>query len=52
VVEGTSILAFPLTSIAKRIERGEQVVVDDLFEGACRTIERLRAEEAYREGDR
>jgi len=52
IVEGTSILVFPLTSISKRIQRGEQVVIDDLFEGACATIERLRAEEAERQGDR
>ena len=51
IVEGTSILVFPLTSISKRIERGEQVVIDDLFDGACATIERLRAEVAQRQGD-
>jgi len=46
VVEGTSILVFPLTSISKRVERGEQVDVYELFERACRTIERLRPEQA------
>ena len=51
VVEGTSIVVFPLTSIAKRIERGEQVVIDDLFDGACATIERLRAEALHGAGD-
>ena len=50
VAEGTSIRVFPLTSIAKRIERGEEVVIGDLFEGACATIERLRAEETHRAG--
>jgi hypothetical protein len=51
IVEGTSIVLFPLTSISKRIERGEQVVIDDLFEGACATIERLRADAADRAGE-
>ena len=51
IVEGTSIALFPLTSISKRIERGEQVVIDDLFEGACATIERLRADAADRAGE-
>jgi len=46
VLEGTSILVFPLTSISKRIERGEQVDVYELFESACHTIERLRPEQA------
>jgi NAD-dependent SIR2 family protein deacetylase len=46
VLEGTSILVFPLTSISKRVERGEQVDVYELFESACRTIERLRPEQA------
>jgi hypothetical protein len=50
VLEGTSILLFPLTSISKRVERGEQVVVSELFESACRTIERIRAEEAPKAG--
>jgi hypothetical protein len=46
-VEGTSILAFPLTSISKRVERGEEVEVYGLFEDACGTIERLRREGTY-----
>ena len=40
-VEGTSIRVFPLTSIAKRIEAGEEVNVFDLFESACANIEQL-----------
>jgi hypothetical protein len=35
---GTTILAFPLTTISKRIERGETVDVRDLFAKACRTV--------------
>ena len=50
-LEGTSILVFPLTSISKRVERGEQVGIYDLFEGACATIKRLRAAEGGRAGD-
>jgi len=38
-VPGTSMLSFPLTSISKRIERGETVDVFHLFEVACQTIE-------------
>jgi hypothetical protein len=41
-VRGTSILSFPLTSISKRIERGEAVDVFRLFEAACHTIEDLK----------
>jgi hypothetical protein len=44
---GTSVLVFPLTSISKRVERGEEVEVYGLFEDACRTIERLRHEAAH-----
>jgi len=43
-LEGTSVRLFPLTSISKRIERGETVEIYELFEDACRTIERLRRE--------
>src|SRR5499433_3377924 len=45
-LDGTSIRVFPLTSISKRIERGEEVEVYELFEQACATIERVK-----REGD-
>jgi len=41
---GTTIVLFPLTSISKRIEKGEMVDVRELFENACRTVARLRAE--------
>jgi Domain of unknown function (DUF3806) len=37
--DGTSLLALPLTSISKRIERGETVDVRALFESACSAIE-------------
>ena len=32
---GTSILSFPLTMISKRVERGEQVEVQQLFDAVC-----------------
>jgi len=43
-LEGTSVRVFPLTSISKRIERGEEVEIYELFEDACRAVERLRRE--------
>lgn len=42
---GTSVISFPLTSISKRIERGEFVDVYELFESAYRTI--IESKEAY-----
>ena len=42
VVEGTSIISFPLTSISKRIERGEEVNVYALFESACSKLSELK----------
>src|SRR5215472_4242768 len=41
-LDGTSVRVFPLTSISKRIERGEEVEVYGLFEQVCSMIERLR----------
>lgn len=32
---GTSILCFPLTMLSKRLERGEEIDVRELFEGVC-----------------
>ncbi len=46
VVEGTSIITFPLTSISKRIENGEHIDVFDLFENACSRINELRQQQA------
>lgn len=45
-LQGTSVHIFPLTSISKRIERGEEVDIYDLFEDACKTIERVKREGA------
>ena len=45
---GTTIVMFPLTTISKRVERGEIVDVRELFENACQTIGRLRSEGRYR----
>jgi len=36
---GTSLLVFPMTSISKRIERGEEVDVRQFFENYCATLE-------------
>jgi len=38
IYDGQSIIVFPLTSISKRIERGETVDVYKLFGEACKTI--------------
>ena len=37
---GTSLLVFPMTSISKRIERGEEIDLPRFFEHACETIEK------------
>jgi hypothetical protein len=37
---GTSVLVFPMTSISKRIERGEDIEMYEFFVAACSTIER------------
>jgi hypothetical protein len=36
---GTSFILFPLTMISKRIEKGEQVDVFELFRGICEFVE-------------
>jgi len=41
--EETSIVTFPMTTISKRVERGETVDVRGLFDAACQSIARLRA---------
>lgn len=46
ILEGTSIISFPLTAISKRIQAGEIVDVRALFRSACETIARLRDEQA------
>ena len=43
--EDTSIIAFPLTMISKRIERGEEFDVFDLYNGVAETLEELIEEE-------
>jgi hypothetical protein len=39
---GTTIMVFPLTMISKRIEDGESVNVEELFEGVCEHVAELR----------
>ncbi len=46
IVEGTSIITFPLTAISKRIESGEDVDVFALFENACAKIGELKQQRA------
>ena len=41
---GTSIKLFPVTSISKRIEQGQDVDVQNLFNAACSSVSKLRAE--------
>jgi hypothetical protein len=41
-VPGSTVVLFPLTMISKRVERGEQVNVFDLFNMSCAKIEALR----------
>jgi hypothetical protein len=43
VLQGTSIVLFPQTMISKRVERGEQVDVFDLFNGIVAKVEELRS---------
>ena len=38
IYDGQSIIVFPLTSISKRVERGETVDVYNLFGETCKTI--------------
>lgn len=40
---GTSILLFPLTMISKRVERGEDVDIFELFNGVAAQVEELSA---------
>ncbi|GLH80898.1 hypothetical protein SSBR45G_58070 [Bradyrhizobium sp. SSBR45G] len=42
--QGTTILLFPVTSISKRIEKGETVDVRSLFRSACEGVVRARAQ--------
>ena len=41
-LDGTSVLVFPMTSISKRIERGESVDVYELFNAACDAINQAK----------
>jgi len=44
ILEGTTIVLFPLTMISKRIERGETVSVLELFEGVCKMVKQKKDE--------
>jgi Domain of unknown function (DUF3806) len=40
---GSSVILFPLTTISKRIERGESVNVQELFDWFCESVEQKRS---------
>lgn len=42
--QGTTIVVFPVTSISKRVERGDVVDVRTLFREACEGVARARAQ--------
>ena len=44
--KNSSVLAFPLTSISKRVERGEHLKVEELFSAACEALLEARRREA------
>lgn len=44
---GTTVIAFPLTMISKRIERGESVSIRDLFDGVVEHVRRLASDREY-----
>jgi hypothetical protein len=44
---GTTVVAFPLTMISKRIERSEQVNVAELFTGVCEHVVRMKGDPEY-----
>jgi hypothetical protein len=44
---GTTVIAFPLTMISKRIERGERVNVRELFAGVCEHVRRMKSDPEY-----
>jgi hypothetical protein len=41
---GTSVIAYPLTMISKRVERGDSVDVFALFDAVAADVERMRTE--------
>ena len=43
---GTTIILFPLTMISKRVERGEQVDVFQLFNGVAAKVDQIKRAEA------
>ena len=42
IMEGTSIVLFPLTMISKRIEAGEEVDIYEIFNGICAKVEEIK----------
>jgi hypothetical protein len=42
ILDGTSITLYPLTMISKRIERGEEVDVHELFDGVLEIVDDMK----------
>jgi hypothetical protein len=45
---GTTVMAFPLTMISKRIERGEHIDVRSLFHGVVEQLRKMARDPEYR----
>ncbi len=48
---GTSLYSYPMTAISKRIEQGEHVDVQQLFESACSKLIEMAASGRYTQPD-
>jgi hypothetical protein len=44
---GTTVIAYPLSMISKRIDRGEVVDVADLFDGVCQHVLTMKSNPEY-----
>lgn len=44
---GTTVIAYPLSMISKRMDRGESIDVSDLFDGVCRHVLRMKSDPDY-----
>ena len=44
---GTTVIAFPLSMISKRVDRGETIDVSDLFDGVCRHVLEMKGDPEY-----
>ena len=44
---GTTVIAYPLSMISKRVDRGEAIDVSDLFDGVCRHVLKMKSDPEY-----